>query len=125
MPPGLSNGFVNGPSTCEEDCSCDHLEFLTGEYVYQGFFPANNRAESWCFPNMYDDQICIDVTCGANGTWCDFGSHNVSRMDLAGTGETDLIIKARYEPYFLNFSVGLVMDGLLFEELNPICSLDD
>jgi len=111
-------------SSCIDDCSCDHLEYLQGEYVISDFFPANGKAETWCFPDMYVTQTCITVTCSTNGTWCDFGGHAVDRMALAGPSDTALVVKARYEPDFFNFSVGLALEGLQFQA-DTLCALDD
>jgi len=120
--PGVSWGPM--PESCEEDCSCGHHEWLQGEYSYAGFFPANGRAETWCFSNLYMTQTCIEVTCSVNGTSCNFGSHQVDTAALRGPDDTNLVIRARYEPDLLNFSVGLVMEGLSFEA-ESVCALDD
>jgi len=120
--PGVSWGPM--PESCEEDCSCGHHEWLQGEYSYAGFFPANGRAETWCFSNLYMTQTCIEVTCSVNGTSCNFGSHQVDTAALRGPDDTNLVIRARYEPDLLNFSVGLVMEGLSFAA-ESVCALDD
>jgi len=118
-------GGLPGLTSCEDDCTCSYLEYIEGTYVYTDFFPAGNRDEQWCFPDMYMSQTCISVTCTQNATSCTFGSVVMAAVDLATPLETNLEIKVRLEPDFLNFSVGLVQTGMSFAtESMASCHVD-
>jgi len=123
---GPPSGFGPPLQSCEDDCSCQHLEYIDGSYVYQNFFPAANRDETWCFPEMYVSPTCIRVTCTSNETSCTFGGVQMDRVDLADPATTDLEIKVRLEPDFLNFSVGQVSTGTSFpKDTLGACDLPD
>jgi len=120
---GGAGGFGQGVNSCEDDCTCDHLEYIEGTYTYTDFFPAGNRNEQWCFPNMYTQQTCISVTCTQNATSCTFGNVVMAAVDLVPPSETNLEIKVRLEPDFLNFSVGVVQTGMSFA-VDSVASCD-
>merc|ERR1740129_1484589 len=106
--------FTFPPLTCDLDCTCDYLDYLDGAYIIPGFFSALPSGSTWCFPDQYPVNECINVSCAANGTACSFGPVTMTRMDLAGPNETDLEIKIRMEGDFYNFSLGLVSTGASF-----------